>query len=144
MPLRKVEDFKRFEKQLDLPDIRNNLIAAIRAFGGDDIKSVTQRAWKETVADSLMSQFTWTGQLKKGSTKEMGLSLKNSSLAKTVIEAIKHDDFKDVTIKQLQEISKDFVRRAGDRLKAALKSQQKKGAGQQSLRGDGDGMSSDT
>jgi hypothetical protein len=59
-------------------------------------------------------------------------------------EAIKHDDFKDVTIKQLQEISKDFVRRAGDRLKAALKSQQKKGAGQQSLCDDGDGMSSDT
>ena len=49
-------------------------IAAIRAFGGDDIKSVTRRAWKETMADSFMSQFTWTGQLKKGSTKEMGLS----------------------------------------------------------------------
>jgi len=31
-------------------------IAAIRAFGGDDIKSVTRRAWKETMADSLMSQ----------------------------------------------------------------------------------------
>jgi|688.fasta_scaffold200644_2 hypothetical protein len=59
-------------------------IAAIRAFGGDDIKSVTRRAWKETMADSLMSQFTWTGQLKKGSTKEMGLSLEKSSLAKTV------------------------------------------------------------
>ena len=41
-------------------------IAAIRAFGGDDIQSVTRRAWKETMADSLMSQFTWTGQLKKG------------------------------------------------------------------------------
>jgi hypothetical protein len=27
MPLRKVEDFKRFEKQLDLPDIRNNLVS---------------------------------------------------------------------------------------------------------------------
>jgi hypothetical protein len=59
-------------------------IAAIRAFGGDDIKSVTRRAWKETMADSLMSQFTWTGQLKKGSTKKMGLSLEKSNLAKTV------------------------------------------------------------
>jgi hypothetical protein len=27
MPLSKVEEFKRFEKQLDLPDIRNNLVS---------------------------------------------------------------------------------------------------------------------
>ncbi len=64
--------------------VYNFWIAAIRAFGGDDIKSVTRRAWKETMADSLMSQFTWTGQLKKGSTKEMGLSLSKTNLAKTV------------------------------------------------------------
>ena len=61
-------------------------IAALRAFGGDEIKSVTKRAWKETMQDSLMVQFTWAGQLKTGSTKETGLFLfqLKSNLAKTI------------------------------------------------------------
>jgi len=44
---------------------------------------VTRRAWNETMADSLMSQFTWTGQLKKGGLRRW-VSFSKSNLAKTV------------------------------------------------------------
>ncbi|EFX63950.1 hypothetical protein DAPPUDRAFT_334783 [Daphnia pulex] len=64
--------------------------------------------------DSLMVEFTWAGQLKKGSKKETGLALSKSKLAKTIFEAVKYDDLKDVTILTLEGISRDYVRRAGD------------------------------
>lgn len=41
-------------------------------------------------------------------------------------EALKYDDLKDVTIPTLEGISRDYVRRAGDRIRSALKRQQNK------------------
>nr|CAH0107478.1 unnamed protein product [Daphnia galeata] len=93
-----------YEKQLDLPKIRNNLIAAIRAFGGDDIQSVTRRAWNETIADSLMSQFTWTVQLKKGALRRW-VSFSKSNLAKTRLITMTSTTLQSTNFKNNQQKS---------------------------------------
>lgn len=52
--------------------------------GGDSVEAATRRAWKEVMTDGLMSQFTWKGQVKKGSKKEVGLALSGSKMSLTV------------------------------------------------------------
>lgn len=45
------------------------------------MEAVTRRAWKEVMIDRLMSRFTWKGQVKKESNKEVGLALSGSKLS---------------------------------------------------------------
>lgn len=107
-PMDTIDKFREFEAQLEKPVMRKQCVCtlfttfiipyiwhynydsfhiftmqieALRALGGNNVGQVIRKCWREAMTDSLMSQFTWTGQLKPSSVKEPGLSLDKSKIA---------------------------------------------------------------
>lgn len=71
--------------------------------------------------DETMNKVTYYGQAKSTSNQQKGLAVKGSRLSFTLYEAIKFGPFEGVPITKIEEISKDFVRRASCRIKPAKK-----------------------
>lgn len=59
-------------------------VEALRAFGGSTVQHAVRKAWKETMTDGLLAQFSWTGQVKSTNNKDAGLVLSTSKLAMTI------------------------------------------------------------
>ncbi|XP_067207542.1 uncharacterized protein [Linepithema humile] len=111
-PLSTIQELNNFNEQLMQNDVQRQFVQKMSKIGGDTVCKTVRNVMSLTIADELAQIYTWTGQKKR-------LALKKTKISDVIIEAIMISI--NTTMAEVEGYMKEWVRRAGDRIRSLSK-----------------------
>nr|XP_012220545.1 PREDICTED: uncharacterized protein LOC105671172 isoform X1 [Linepithema humile] len=111
-PLSTIQELNNFNEQLMQNDVQQQFVQKMSKIGGDTVCKTVRNVMSLTIADELAQIYTWTGQKKR-------LALKKTKISDVIIEAIMIST--NTTMAEVEGYMKEWVRRAGDRIRSLSK-----------------------